>query len=164
MAPSPFGARKKEIIMIICKKEKLSQKDQKIIRDVLVEYEDIYRDAYITKNNLRLFIKDNLDMVFQGISKGDYIAYDSFGVALVTGFSDNGNRKYLKILTQDLKFVEKLIRVIFWNLECDLWIKIKKNNPLKSVLLKNGFQFAGSRGKEILLVHKGEKHVSRNKR
>lgn len=150
--------------MITCKTGNISQKERNLIRDALLDYEDIYRDSYITKNNLRLFIKDNLDILFKDITNGDYIAYDTIGTAIVTGFSDKAKRKYLKVLAKNIKDAEKLIKIIFWNVKCDLYMKIKKNNPLKDILMKHGFTFVGGRGKEMLLVHKGETHVSGNKR
>ncbi len=56
-----------------------------------------------------------------------------------------------------------LIKVAFQNVQCDLFAKVKKNNPLKLALQRNRFKFAGDRGKEILLVWKcplkEDKHV-----
>jgi hypothetical protein len=41
-----------------------------------------------------------------------------------------------------------------WNVKCDLYAKIKKNNPLLKVFQHNQFQFVGNRGQEILLMRK----------
>lgn len=131
----------------------LSKKEELSIQSLVVDLVDSYGDFYITKNNLRLFIKDNLDILFDGLKKGDKIAFNERGLAIATGYSDNSERKYLKILTIDLKDVDALLKIIYWNVKEDLYCKVKNNNPLKDQLLKSGFKFVGGRGKEILLKH-----------
>lgn len=151
-------------------KSHLSKKEKTKINSLLYEITDLYADFYITKNNLRLFVKDNVNILFDDLKKGDKIAFDNKGIAIVTGFADKVNRKYIKILCEDSAHAINYIKVIDWNLKCDLYIKIKKNNPLKDELLKQGFRFKGGRGKEILLVRynkkfkvrKGESNDSRN--
>lgn len=157
-------------------KSKLSKKDQIKVGDIIQSYPDFYGDFYITKDNLRLYIKENIELLFKCLNKGDKIAYTENGVAIVTGFSDKNNRKYIKFLTKDLKIAENLLKSLSWNLDCDLWIKIKKNNPIKNILRVNGFMFHAGRGKELLLVRRnrakfipkktnlntGEKNVRRN--
>lgn len=143
-------------------KSGLSKKEKDMITSLVFEFTDIYSDFYLTKNNLRLFIKENLNVFFECLQKGDKIAYCDEGLAVITGFSDKMNRKYLKLLTKNDTVVESLLKVLAWNLDCDLFIKIKKNNPVKGILIKNGFRFLGGRGKEILLMRKGERHVKRN--
>jgi hypothetical protein len=76
------------------------------------------------------------------------------GVMFVTGFSDKSDRKFIKPLVKDIDSADKLLKVLVWHMSCDLWAKIKKNNPIKKALIKNNFKFAGDRGKEILLVRK----------
>lgn len=123
---------------------------------------DPYSDFYLTKNNLRLFIKENIEVVLESLNKGDKVAYSEEGVAIVTGFSDNAPRKYLKLLVKKPSNVQKLLKVICWNLNCDLWVKIKKNNPIRTSLEKNEFKFKGDRGKEILFVRKGAINARHN--
>lgn len=129
----------------------LSKKDKDLVKSLVLEISDIYGDFYITKNNLRLFIKDNLNVFMDCLRQGDKIAFDENGLVAVTGYSDNAKRKYVKILTKTPEEAEKYLKVILWNLDCDLYIKVKKNNPLRTVLAKVGFEFAGGRGKEVLL-------------
>lgn len=143
-------------------KSGLSKKEKPEVASIISELTDVYSDFYITKNNLRLFIKENMPALFECVQKGDKIAYCPGGVLIVTGFSDKMPRKYVKILAKDLQTAENLLKVMNWHLDCNLYIKIKKNNPLKSVLMKCGFQFLGGRGKEILLTKKGAKNVNRN--
>lgn len=141
-----------------------SKKEQQELSSLILEITDVYGDFYITKNNLRLFIRDNISVLFDCLKKGDKVAWFEDGMAVVTGYSDNMPRKYLKVLAKTEDDAVKLIKIISWKVKDDLYIKIKKNNPLKGSLLKSGFQFLGGRGKEILLVKKGDKYVSRDKR
>jgi hypothetical protein len=145
-------------------KSGLAKKEIPEISSILIDLVDKYGDFYITRNNLRLFIKDNFDVLCDCLKKGDKIVFGPNGIVIVTGYSDNSPRKYLKILTKDLKDVEPLLQVMFWNLkEKEVYIKLKNNNPLKDFLLSKhckrengrlvfgGFEFVGGRGKETLL-------------
>lgn len=140
--------------MILFKDGKLSKKDKTLISQVLVESEDVYGDAYITQNNLRLFIKENPLVLFNCISKGDKIAFSEKGIGVALGYSDKSPRKYLKLLTLEDKEIPALIKRVSWDVSCDLYMKIKKNNPIRAIVEKHGFRFAGNRGKEILLIKK----------
>ncbi len=133
----------------------ISKKEQDIINSILEEYIDEYRDFYITQSNFRLFIKENKELLFDSLNKGDKIVFDEeAGIAYVTGWSDKVERKYLKLLVKDLESADKLLNVLFWNIKEDLYIKIKKTNPILSVLQKHDFIFRGNRGREILLLRK----------
>jgi len=133
-------------------KGKLKKKEEFQVETLLSELTDYYGDFYITRNNLRLFIKENIHLLFECLSKGDKIVYnDHEGIVLLTGYSDKAPRKYIKILSRDDSSADKLLKILIWQTDCDLWAKIKKNNPIKRVLQNNNFKFAGDRGKEILL-------------
>ncbi len=135
-------------------KSGLSNKEISEVRSIISDLKDEHRDFYLTRNNLRLFIQDNFDILLECLKKGDKIAFDENGVAIILGYSDNSPRKYLKILTKELKNVDALLKIVYWNTKEDLFCKVKNTNPLKDVLLKSGFQFIGGRGKEVLLMHK----------
>jgi len=168
--------------MINFKSSQLSEKEEKIIETLISDISDIYRDFYVTKNNLRLYIRENIHILFDCLKYGDKIVYSNEdGLAIVTGYSDNSNRKYLKILAKSEKSVERLLKVLLWNVKCDLWIKLKQNNPLINILTSkddykgNNLKFIikGYRGKEVLLLksnkfnkdnsYKGDKDVIDNK-
>jgi hypothetical protein len=138
-------------------KSRLTKKEKLQITGMIQEIPDYFSDFYITKDNLRLFIKNNTPLLFDGLKKGDKIVYDKEGIIVVTGFSDGANRKYIKFLVKDNKNADELLRMLSWNLDCDLWCKIKTRNPLIEVLKANGFIFYASRGKELLLVRKSIK-------
>lgn len=144
--------------MIIFKSGMMSKKEKSTVTFLLEELTDIYGDFYVTKNNIRLFIKENPDILFDGVKKGDKLVYDENGIGVIVGYSDNAPRKYLKVLAKDDKNVENIIKRISWDMECDLYVKIKKNNPLKKVFESNYFQFIGGRGREILLVRRRRKN------
>jgi len=137
---------------MIIYKTQLSKKDRKLLIEILTDIVDVYSDFYITRDNIRLFLRDNSHLLFKYSRLGDKLFFGKEeGVAFVTGWSDNANRKYVKILSENNKGANKLLKIINWNIiDTELYCKIKKNNPLKDVLLKNGFRFFKSRGKEIL--------------
>jgi len=140
--------------MIQYKRGQASKKELSIINDILENFIDTYSDFYITRKNLRLFIKENKDLLFDCIKKGDKIIYaEEKGIIFITGYSDKADRKYIKILAKDEESADYLIKVMGWHTEKEkLFAKVKKNNPIRRVLQRNNFTFCGDRGKEILLV------------
>lgn len=129
------------------------KKDEKItLRLLLEELKDDYRDFYITKDRLRLYIKDNVDLLFECLDKGDKILFkEDQGIIFLYGWSDGAKRKYLKILTKNTKYANDFLKVVDWNVKEELWAKIKKNSPYRNILLDNGFIIICGRGKELLL-------------
>jgi len=137
-------------------KQMLEKKERKMVESILSELSDVYSDFYITRNNLRLYIKENLDLLYESLEKGDRIAYDSEGgIGLIIGYSDKSPRKYLKLIAKDERLADRIIKCVLWNIPEELFVKIKKNSPYKQVFEKNGFRFAGDRGQELLLCRKG---------
>ena len=132
-------------------KEKITDIEKKEIDSVLNEISDVFSDFYVTKENLRLFIKENSELLYDSLNKGDKIAYCDKGIIFITGWSDKAKRIYVKLLSEDESTIDKMLQVVLWNIKCDLWIKIKKNNPANQIVQKYGFKFFGSRGCEILL-------------
>lgn len=148
--PLPLPVLTKELKMIQLKST-LSKKDKEQVSSILKELSDYYSDFYITRNNIRLYIKENIEILYKLLSKGDKIIFEEDGLAIISGWSDKSPRKYMKLLAKDDKITDKLIKNINWNISEELYCKIKKTNPLKNILLKNRWKFAGDRGKEILL-------------
>ena len=132
-------------------KSTLSKEDKKQIFTILDELVDIYSDFYLTKNNLRYYIKENLDLLYKLLRNGDKIIFNRTGMAIIIGYAEKSPRKYMKLLAKDDKVADKLVKNINWNITEELYCKIKKTNPLKNILLKNRWNFVGDRGKEILL-------------
>ena len=140
-------------------KSRLTKKEKEKVWDFINRTCDTYRDFYITKNNQRLFIKENLSVLFDSLKKGDKIAFNADGIVVVTGFSDNFKRNYIKFLTKDEKTAEDLLNVLSWNLKVTIYAKLKKNNIIVNVLKRNGFEFVAPRGDEILLVRKYKESI-----
>ncbi len=134
-------------------KQNLSEKDKLKIKILLGEIVDTYGDFYITKSNLRLYIKENPEVLYKLLSKGDKILFDEEGegLAVIIGYAEKSPRKYLKLLAKNEKIADKIIKNVNWNVLEELYCKIKKTNPIKNILLKNRWKFAGDRGKEVLL-------------
>ena len=138
--------------MVNFKNGRLSKKEERIISNILAECSDIYGDCYITRSNLRLFLRENQDVLFDIIKKGDKVTYEeNEGLIIVVGYSDKFPRKYIKILTKDESATNRLLKTLHWNIKEDLYCKIKKTNPVKRTLERNGFRWKGDRGKECLL-------------
>jgi len=132
-------------------KSTLSVKDKKQLYGILDELTDLYSDFYLTRNNIRLYIKENIEILYKLLNNGDKILFDEGGIAVIIGYAEKSPRKYVKILAKDENITDKLIKNINWNFSEELFIKIKDNNPLKNILLKNRWKYFGNRGKEILL-------------
>ena len=132
-------------------KSKLSKKDEKIVNSIMGEIYDVYGDFYITKSNTRIYLKENIEILYKCLHKGDKIIFADEGIAIIVGWSDKSPRKYLKLLSKNDQITDKLIKNINWNISEELFCKIKKTNPLKNILLRNNWKFFADRGKEILL-------------
>lgn len=142
-------------------KSKLSKKDEKIVNSILGDIYDVYGDFYITKSNTRIYLKENIEILYKCLDKGDKIIFDDEGIAIVVGWSDKSPRKYLKLLSKNDQTTDKLIKNINWNISEELFCKIKKTNPLKNILLRNNWKFFADRGKEILLKRETIKLVKK---
>jgi len=142
-------------------KQNLTKKEKSTLNSLVQDLTDIYKDFYITKQNLRLFIQENMDLLYEGLKKGDKIAFDEeLGIIFIYGYSDKAPRKYLKILTKDEKSANRLLKVLSWHLKIDLYAKIKKANPIRKTLERNGFRYFADRGGEVLLYRQGNSTIS----
>ncbi len=141
--------------MIQVRKGKLQKKEKHELGIFIKDLSDTYSDFYITRNNLRLYIKENTDLLYSCLEKGDQMSFsEEKGIAFITGFSDKAERKYLKILAKDNQSADHLLKALLWQVDYDLFAKIKKNNPIRQILQRNNFRFIGDRGKEVLLIRK----------
>ena len=104
---------------------------------------DKYEDFYITNNNEKLFLSDvNVaKKVFNDcIKRGDICLVSEerdeiIGILILTGFINKSDRKDLKIFAGTQKTVDDLIKSLNWYHNCNLHIKLKKENPVTEVLL-----------------------------
>lgn len=132
-------------------KSKLTKTEQDKVKNILLNLTDLYAEFYLTISNLRVFIKENLDLLFDKLDEGDKITYNDRGILIINGFADNRDRKYIKLIYEDLKVANSLLEKLE-DINIEVFIKIKRNNPLKTILEKNGFKLLKNRGKEILMI------------
>jgi len=113
---------------------------------------DIYEDFFITKDKQRLFFKNNLKLVQYTITSQEvYGLIDKDLEAILVIYREKGFRPYLKLLAKDANSARGMIKFLNWNHNCELFVKIKKNNPLVDEFKKNRFYIEGLRGQELLL-------------
>lgn len=147
---------------MIISKEKLTEVNKNDIRFLLQDLSDIYCDFYITKKNFRYYIKENTNMLFATEKQGDKVFYTlEGGLALLYGIADKSDRIYLKILAVNNDIYNDLLDCIIEKYKKPIFIKIKKNNPLKYILKNKGFNLltkengnCSGRGQELLLYKK----------
>lgn len=140
--------------MLRIKSNTISGDDKVHLGNIFYEICDAYGDFYLTKDNIRIPFRDNQEVFYDCVRKGDKIIYDDEredAVAIVTGYSDKAPRKYLKILSKSEDAVNRILKFLAWHIKSSIYIKVKKNNPLVNILKKNNYRFQGNRGAEILL-------------
>ena len=136
-------------------KQQLNKKEKLEIYVLIQSIPDSFGEFYLTKNNLRLFIKENFSHLLSCLKKGDKILFCDDGIAIVMGWADKNPRKYVKILAKSNGIADNLLKVILWNFnKIDLFTKLKWRNPIRKVFYRNGFEFKAGRGKEVLLLRK----------
>lgn len=138
--------------------ERLTKKNLMDVYEFVQRVKDRFQDFYITQENQRLFLTD-----FKAIKKllekqEVYSIYDKGVKGLMIVYKEKGYRPYIKLLTETRKAESALIKYLMMNFsEQDLYIKVKKENPLAKYLKYFGFIQTGDRGLEILLFRKGIK-------
>ena len=91
-------------------KSRLTVEEKIKITEMVQEIPDNWAEFYATKDNLRLYYKQNLELLFDSLKKGDKICYNENSIVLVAGFSDNNRRKYIKFLTKSITDLDKLLK------------------------------------------------------
>jgi len=138
--------------------ERLTKKNFIDVYEFVQRVKDRFQDFYITRENQRIFLTD-----FKTISKllekqEVYSIYDKGVKGLMIVYKEKGYRPYIKLLTENCQAESALIKYLMMNFsEQDLYIKIKKENPLAKYIKYFGFIQTGDRGLEVLLFRKGIK-------
>lgn len=156
-------------------KSQLTKREESELSFLIGELPDLYKEFYLTKNYLRLYIKDNLEVLFDLLKRGDKIIFDKekTAIAIIIGFADKkikifdintkqeklvDSRKFVKILSKDETGADRILKIVNWHFSnIDLFTKLKKENPIIKVFYDNGYKFNAGRGFELLL--KREKRI-----
>jgi hypothetical protein len=142
----------------------IKSKDKIRFMEFCKEYNDQYNDNYITLERERKFLNEVKisKILFNNIMKrGDKaIIYEENetikGVLIIVGFSDKFPRKYVKCLANDIYIANKLFRFLNLNYNCELFMKLKHNNPLCEIIKIHKFRKCADRGREGLFIKNGE--------
>lgn len=142
---------------------KLKCRDINKVLGFLSEEQDCFDEWYITINNQRVFLKDPkvLNKYVRKIKKGEVILgnYNSTGFIYTWGMSEIPCRVYIKLMASEEGLACQMIQNFLDKYgNYNLYTKIKKDNPIKSVFTYYGFRFKGGRGKEILLAREAVKY------
>ncbi len=141
----------------------IKMKDKVRFIEFCKDYKDYFYDNYITLERERKFLTEVKisKMIFNNIMKrGDKaIIYEENetikGVLIIVGFSDHFPRKYVKCLAND-QIANKLFRFLNLNMDIQLFMKLKQNNPLCEIIKIHKFEQCAFRGKELLFIKNGE--------
>ena len=75
------------------------------------------------------------------------------GIALWKSIGNGIVRYYIKQNSLNEKIADKLITVLLWNNNKDLYIKMKKSSKFYKVYRNKHFNFKGDRGTQTLLIY-----------
>ena len=141
--------------------QKLKIKNVNDVADFLSKVNDRYEDFYITKDKNRHFLKNNRSLIKKILQYHEIYGLDNNGLrGLLIILHEKGFRPYVKLLAENSKYTIDLLKFLRWNYsEVDLYFKLKKQNPLSTMIIKTGFVKIGDRGKELLFLKKGIKQL-----
>ena len=114
------------------------------------------QDFYLTQQNERIYPTEiyQLKELFKNSSlfyylekNGDYVAF----VLVWKSFGGDKKRYYVKLLAKNIEAASDVMRVLLWNIDNELHVKLNKKHSFLSVFRRNGFKFVGGRGRQVLL-------------
>ena len=128
--------------------EKLKLKNNIDVLDFFNNTYDKYSDFYITKDKQRIYLKNNLYLIKKFLKNQEvYGEINKDLEGIITIYKEKGFRPYLKILAKNNNIVKRFIKFVIWNFSNnDLYVKLKKENPLGGILQSYGFKYIGNRG------------------
>lgn len=131
------------------------------IVEFLQRVTDKYEDFYVTINKKRIFLKNNFSLIEKLLKQQEIYALVNKEIkAMIMIYREKGFRPYIKILAEDKDSATGLFKFLGWNFsDKEFYCKLKKDNPMTDVCLRNGFMSIGNRGSEILLIKK----INRNR-
>lgn len=138
--------------------ERLNKKNRMDVYEFVQRVKDRFQDFYITRDNQRIFLTDEYSVGKLLEKQEVYSIYDKGIKGLMIIYKEKGYRPYIKLLTESRNAESALIKYLMMNFsEQDLYIKVKKENPLAKYIKYFGFIQTGDRGAEVLLYRKGIK-------
>lgn len=119
----------------------------------------VHPDFYITEDNKRVLITEY--SIFRRLLNQSHMILinkennDINGVVMLwKGLGSDKKRSYIKINSLDESVARKLITVLLWNINENIYVKVKNYSPYIRLFKEKRFWFLGSRGKEFLLMYK----------
>ena len=134
---------------------RLKLKDAISFYEFILRCKDVYEDFYVTSNKERKFFTD-LKLIKKILKYQEVYAVEEKEIkALLLIYREKNYRPYVKILAEKIDCVYDLLKYVEWNINKEIFIKIKKINPIAKILQrKRNWQFVGDRGQEVLYVKK----------
>jgi hypothetical protein len=141
--------------------KKLKIQNKIDVYEFLSRINDRYEDTYITVNKERKFLKKDWSLIEKVLEKQEVYGLFQNGLkAIMIIFKEKGFRPYVKLLAENSKYTIDMLKFLKWNFfEKDLYMKLKKENPLSEQIKKTGFVMIGNRGRELLFYKKGMKQL-----
>jgi len=131
---------------------RLNLKDKTSLYDFINNCPDKFEDFYLTIGKERKFLKGNFKLIEKILKYQTFYAVDLGEIkAILLIHREKNFRPYIRILTQNKKYIYDLMRFVGWNFSEELYMKVKKLNIINAVAQRFGWEFLGSRGLEILL-------------
>ncbi len=143
----------------------LNSKDKVKFVEYCKEYIDTFEDNYITINRERKFFSEKgiaLSLFHNIMKHGDmcFIKENNnkiTGMIIIVGFSDRFPRKYVKCISDSLKDSKDLFDFLIMNYnDRQLFMKIKKSNPICNIITRFKFEECAFRGRELLFIKNRE--------
>lgn len=114
------------------------------------------------KNNFIYFYdvinkNTNGEKIFNGCLKHGNICFLSEQKGLINGIlliNRKDNKKYLEIFSESLKISDGLLRILYWNINTEIYFEVKKGDRLGFIMKKYKFYPCEDKGSTLLLCKK----------
>lgn len=121
---------------------------------------DQYSDFYIENHNNRFFLNESkiAKQVFFKCLKHSYICLvyeekDNIeGILFIDRIKEIKSKYFIRILSKNNAIIRHFFKALVWYIDRELYINVKKYNPISYISKKFGFRFQSSNGKEIILL------------
>lgn len=130
---------------------------KKEMRDLVEVLENCNtEDFYVTENNQRVFVKDS-NSLNKLLKNSHHVYFENEdkrkGIILVwKSFGGDKARQFIKIVADTPEQARGLLKMLLWNYNKELFVKLKKGSPFINIFLEKKFKFLGGRGSELLLM------------